>query len=62
MSGVPSELNGVYSMSSILSVTSPPVTLKKAFKLDDVLILAATLISKAVDGFSKFIGFVKYIG
>jgi len=53
ISGDPSVLNGVYSISLILLVSSPPLTLKYAL-IDEVdLTLAATLISKAVDGFSK---------
>ena len=46
-------LNGVNSISCILLVSSPPLTLKKALIDEDDLTLAATLISKAVDGFSN---------
>ena len=60
VSGDPSVLNGVNSISLILLVSSPPLTLKKALIDEDDLTLAATLISKAVDGFSKFTILVTY--
>ena len=53
VSGAPSVLKGVNSISLILLVSSPPLALKKHL-IDEVdLTLAATLTSKAVDGFSK---------
>ena len=58
MSGDPSVLKGVNSISLILLVSSPPLTLKKALIDEDDLTLAATLISNAVDGFSKLTVFV----
>ena len=54
----PSKLKAVKGISSILLVSSPPDNLKKAFIEDSDLTLAATLISKAVDGFSKLTVFV----
>ena len=60
LSGAPVVLNGVNGISSNLLVSSPPLTLKNAVIEEVSLTLAASLTSKAVDWFTKLIGFVMY--
>jgi len=57
-SELPSVLNGVNGISSILLVSSPPDNLKKHL-IDEVdLTLAANLTSNAVEAFARLTGLV----